>query len=166
MESLVQSRVDVSAALVAGPGRFEAVLFIEPLNVSVTSSRKKAGFIERLWPTIKEVNHQSPTHVRVSESHTLFPSLEKPVSRAGKGTVQGRFTLENYFGELDSLYADADPLSNLEVPAKINTKNLEGSVLQVLMTTGVPDLEAVGDFFVTRGGSMQVIQTARSLRRD
>ena len=36
------------------------------------------------------------------------------MSRAGKGTVQRRFTIEKYSAELDVLYADADRLRDCE----------------------------------------------------
>lgn len=165
MESMVQSRSDVRSALVAGQGRFEAVLLIEPLSSSNLTARERANFIEKLWPTIQEANRQSPAHARISKSHILFTSPEKPMSRAGKGTVQRKFTLESYSKELDALYADADSMSDLEVPMKIDAKDLEGSILQVLrMTTSIPDLTAENDFFSRGMDSLQVIKTARSLK--
>ena len=96
MEYLVQSHSDVSATLVAGQGRFEAALLVEPLSILVMTTKDTADFIERLWLTIQEANQQSPAQATVSKSHILFTSPGKPMSRASKGTVQRRATLENY----------------------------------------------------------------------
>lgn len=127
-----------------------------------------ADFIEKLWSTVQEANHQSPAHARISKSHTLFMSPEKPSSRARKGTVQPKFILVSYSKELDrgdALYADADSMSDLEVTVKVDTKNLEGSILQVLRTTiRISDLTAEDDLFSSGMDSLQVKQTARSLK--
>ena len=146
MESLIQSRSDVSAALVACQGRFESALLIEPLNVSVTTAKEKVDFIERLWPTIQEANHLSPAHARVYKTHILFMSPKKSMSREGKGTVQRRSTIENHAKALDALYADADSMNDLEVPMKINVRDLEGSLQVLRMTTGIADLTGGDDF--------------------
>ncbi|KAK4691469.1 hypothetical protein P7C71_g5539, partial [Lecanoromycetidae sp. Uapishka_2] len=129
------------------------------------SANEKADFIERLWPSVEEANRHCPAHARVSKSHILFTSPEKPMARAGKGTVQRRFTIDSYAAELQALYKDADALQDREVPVKIDSHDLEGSILQLLVfTTGIKDINKEDDFFARGMDSLQVIQTARYLK--
>lgn len=63
------------------------------------------------------------------------------MARAGKGTVQRRFTVDSYAAELEALYKDTDALKDREVPVKFNPHDLEKSVQQLLaFTTGIKDL--------------------------
>jgi len=165
MESLVQSHPEVRAALVVGQGRFEAALLVETISPPSLTTKEKATLIETLWPTIQETNQQSPAHARISKSHILFTSPGKPILRTAKGTVQRKITLQSYSKELDALYADADSMSDLEVPVVIDTNDMEDSILWMLRTTtGVSDLATEDDFFSRGMDSLQVIQTARSLK--
>ena len=163
-EGLVQSRPDVRAALVTGQGRFEAALLIEPMDSSDSSASQKAEFIERLWPTIQEANRLCPAHARISKSHILFTQPDKPMSRAGKGTVQRRFTIENYSDELEKLYAEADSMKDEDVLLEVNLHDLEGSIKQILAHIGYESISSDTDFFSLGMDSLQVIQTARYLK--
>ena len=164
MEGLISSRPEVRNALVIGQGRLEAALLVEPTQSSGLSIDERAILIESLWPTIQEANKACPAHARVSKSHILFTTPQKPMSRAGKGTVQRKFTLQNYSAELDALYSDASSMRHRETPIKLDVDNLEQSMLQVLiLTTGITDLRVGDDFFSHGMDSLQVIQTARRL---
>jgi len=79
--------------------------------------------------------------------------------------VQRKIILQSYSEELDALYADADSMSDLEVPVVIDTNDMEDSILWMLRTTtGISDLATEDDFFSRGMDSLQVIQTARSLK--
>lgn len=165
MESLVQRHPEVRVALVVGQGRFEAALLVETISPSALTTKEKATSIELLWPTLQEANRQSPAHARISKSHILFTSPGKPILRTAKGTVQRKATLRSYSNELEALYADADSMNDLEVPVVIDTNDMEGSILRILRTTtGISDLATEDDFFSRGMDSLQVIQTARSLK--
>ena len=165
MEGLVQSHPDVRSALVVGQNRFEAALLIEPSQLSKLSTSGRAELIEKLWPIVEEANRKSPAYARVSKSHILFTTSEKPMSRAGKGTVQRRRTLDNYSDEVDALYADAETMNAHDVPVKIDPFNLKQSVHQVVtFAMSVEDLGVEDDLFSRGMDSLQVIQTARYLK--
>ena len=165
-EGLVQSLPQVRAALVTGQGRFEAALLIEPADSSAVSSAiQKAQFIEKSWPTIEEANRQCPAHAKVSKSHILFTKPEKPMSRAGKGTVQRRFTIDSYATEIEALYADVDTLKDQGSRVQIDVNDLEQSLVQLISkTAGIEDLVNEEDFFARGMDSLQVIWTTRDLK--
>ena len=114
MEASIFSHPHIRSALVIGQGRFEASLLVESCQSGPLSINDRAQWIEKLWPVIQKANSRCPAHARASKSHVLFTTPEKPMSRAGKGTVQRRFTIENYSAELNALYADADRLRDSE----------------------------------------------------
>lgn len=164
MEASISSHPDVRSSLVIGQGRFEASLLVEPCQSDPMSINDRAQWIEKLWPIIQKANSRCPAHARVSKSHVLFTTPAKPMSRAGKGTVQRRFTIENYSAELDALYADADKLRDSEA-----TVEFPGSVEQfvsqaIVLATGIADMKANEDFFARGIDSLQVIQIARHLK--
>lgn len=165
MEGLLQNHPDVRSALVVGQNRFEAALLIEPSQHLKVSSSDRAKLIENLWPVVEEANRISPAYARVSKSHILFTSSEKPMSRAGKGTVQRRFTIEKYSAEIDALYADAEKMNDRDVLAKINPLNMKQSIHQIVaFAMGLEHLGVDDDFFSRGMDSLQVIQTARYLK--
>ena len=164
MEASIANHPDVRSALVVGQRRFEASLLVEPYQSGPLSIDDRARFIENLWPVIKKANRQCPAHARVSKSHVLFTTPEKPVSRASKGTVQRRLTIEKYSAELDTLYADADRLRYCDAVVE-SPSNIEQFVAQaVVFATGIADIEADEDFFARGMDSLQVIQIARYLK--
>ena len=164
MEESISSHSDVRSALVIGQGRFEASLLVEPWQSDLLSINDRAQLIEKLWPVIQKANSQCPAHARVSKSHVLFTTSEKPMSRAGKGTVQRRLTIEKYSAELDALYADADRLRYCEAIVE-SPSNLEHFVAQALKSaTGIIDIKSDEDFFARGMDSLQVIQVARHLK--
>ena len=165
MERLVESHPDVRSALVVGQNRLEAALLIEPSQPSKLSVNGRAEMIEVLWPVVEEANRKSPAYARVSKSHILFTSPEKAMARAGKGTVQRRFTLENYSAEIDALYADAETMNDRNCPVKVDPLNMKQSVHQIVaFTMGLEDLEVDNDLFSRGMDSLQVMQTARYLK--
>lgn len=103
---------EVAAVLVAGAQRFQAALLIEPVtDVGELSLSERAAFIEKIWPTIADANEECPAHARVAQTHILFTHPQKPMLRAGKGTIRRAETLRLYANELDALYANADLMS-------------------------------------------------------
>ena len=165
MEGLISNRPEVRSALVLGQGRSEAGLLVEPSQSSQLSIDERAALIEKLWPTIQEANKQCPAHARVMKSRILFTTPEKPMSRAGKGTVQRKATLASYSAEIDALYSDADNMRDREAFVKLDINNLEQSVLQIITSTSsIAELRAEDDLFSRGMDSLQVIQTVRLLK--
>ncbi|KAJ5999789.1 NRPS-like enzyme [Penicillium waksmanii] len=108
-QHITASNKNVIGVLVAGAQRFQASLIVEYGDKALDPS-ERAKIIEELWSSIQEANAVCPTHAQISRSHILFTVPEKPMSRAGKGTIQRTATLALYESELEALYADADSL--------------------------------------------------------
>jgi acyl-coenzyme A synthetase/AMP-(fatty) acid ligase len=87
MEDHIAGHPEVKAALVAGAQKFQAALLIEPVAEKSLTAEERAQLIERVWPTIQEANKVCPAHAKISKSHILITDPEKPMARAGKGTV-------------------------------------------------------------------------------
>ncbi|TVY78113.1 Non-canonical non-ribosomal peptide synthetase FUB8 [Lachnellula suecica] len=111
MEQHIAKHPEVRAAIVTGSLRFQAALMVELAGEQPLLVAERAAAIERLWPTIEEANLECPTHAKITKSHILIVSPEKPMQRAGKGTIQKKPTVELYAAELDALYDDAEKMS-------------------------------------------------------
>ncbi|RAK90448.1 NRPS-like enzyme [Aspergillus costaricaensis CBS 115574] len=109
---ILASNPEVTGALVAGAQRFQADLIVELGRCEAgLSTSDRAAAIERplAQHTAGKQGVSSPCSYR--KSHILFTTPEKPMLRAGKGTVQRAGTLAMYASELDALYADAEKLA-------------------------------------------------------
>ncbi|KAE8399727.1 hypothetical protein BDV37DRAFT_275084 [Aspergillus pseudonomiae] len=109
-QHIIACNPDVTAALVAGSQRFQASLLVE-VNGKDLSVGERAAMIEKIWPSIGQANEVCPAHARVAKTHILFTPSNKPMLRAGKGTIQRAGTLAQCTPELDTLYIDADKLA-------------------------------------------------------
>lgn len=168
MENLMQGSPEVRSALVTGTGRFQSALLIEPANNSYTSAEERARMIEAIWPVVEQANNECPTHARVSKSLILFTTPERPMLRAGKGTVQRNLTIEAYAKELDTIYADADAIDEFDTTTKIDVSDLEAthaSIQQIVKhVTSFHGLGVDDDFFAQGMDSLQVLMILKHLK--
>lgn len=153
-QHIVSYLPEIRAALVMGDLRPQAALLIEPADFKgeLTTSEREA-FIERIWPTIEDANGQAPSHARIVKSHVIFMHPQRPMLRAGKGTVLHSATLRLYEDDIDSLYADFNTRSTkdeggVRVTRDLNydtvSRFIRGSILFVM---GWQALDKEDDFF-------------------
>lgn len=170
---VVSKRPEIAAALVVGAQRFQAALLIEPAKIEKQlSPAERAAFIEQVWPTIEEANKDAPAHARIVKSHVLLTHPQKPMLRAGKGTVQRSGTLRLYADEIESLYADADTMTaDAEAQGLDSLSSLDDSAVyqfikrSVLSITKWPDLDDNQNFFTLGMDSLQTLLLVREFRR-
>lgn len=168
IEDQVGSHMALKSALVAGEGRFQAALLVEP-SQPPHSTAEKAELLEKIWPLIEKANEASPAHGRISKAHILFTKSGKPMLRAGKGTVQRKLTLTAYAGEIDALYADAESFMEVELPPSVHgfeTSSLESLILRLVQKLALHNKQInLDDDFFSHGGidSLQVLQLLRQL---
>ena len=172
-QHIVARNSDISAALVVGAQRFQAALLIEPVtNGKELSLSERAAFIERIWPTIQEANEIAPYHARIMKTHILFTSLQKPMFRAGKGTVQRSGTLRSYAAEIDTLYRDADTLSaDMDTPDTIAPGDLDKVLVSekvrhfILEDAKWKSIDNSDNFFTLGMDSLQALVLVRKLKQ-
>lgn len=175
MEQHIASRsAGVTAVLVAGAQRFQAAILVEPVSArEVVSTSERAAFIEEIWPTIEEANQDSPAHARILKSHILLTHPQKPMLRAGKGTIQRAGTLQLYAKELDALYADAEVMDaevgeNFQSAlATLDDIHAISQLIKqaILSITGWQRLDEADNFFTVGMDSLQALVTVRKLKQ-
>ena len=103
MEGIVSSHPSVVSALLTGDGQLQAAWLIEVRNPPV-SGGETTYLVDELWPAIEKANEIGPIQARVSRDAIVFTTKDKPMFRAGKGTVQRKLTIETYQAELGQAY--------------------------------------------------------------
>ncbi|KAL9046301.1 MAG: hypothetical protein Q9214_000832 [Letrouitia sp. 1 TL-2023] len=103
MEGIIGGHPEVESALMFGTHRFQSGVLIEAKK-PITSHDEAARLLESLWPFIERANQSCPAHGRIMKGMVSFTTQQKPMARAGKGTVQRGNTLKLYEDEIKSLY--------------------------------------------------------------
>jgi hypothetical protein len=113
MEQYVQSQnPQITGVLVVGAQRSKAALLVEVKSDGIEfSPAEQSALIEKIWPSVEEANRECPVQARIVKSHILLTSPNKPMPRAGKGTIQRAGTLQAYEKEIESLYSEADAIT-------------------------------------------------------
>ncbi|RAL08514.1 NRPS-like enzyme [Aspergillus homomorphus CBS 101889] len=173
---IVSANPEVTGALVTGAQRFQAALLVELGRAEAGSLgvSERAAMIEKLWPSIQHANAECPAHARIAKSHILFTTPEKPMLRAGKGTVQRAGTVLLYTQELEALYADAEKLAQHDAGEIVGPGSVEDAVqvaeyirASILNITGW-DAEKLSDtenWFNLGLDSLQAITATRVLKQ-
>ena len=172
MEGQISSHPKVRSALIAGDRRLQTALLIELVDGPPLTAQGRAELIEELWHGISIANLESPAHACVTKDRILFVKPDKPMIRAGKGTVVRQATLKAYAKEIDALYEEhhslVSPLPDRWGNQDINTSDsdcLSNFVIQVVKdATGWTSLGENDDFFKAGMDSLQAIQLTRHLK--
>ncbi|KAI0908321.1 hypothetical protein F4823DRAFT_563991 [Ustulina deusta] len=167
IEEIVSDHPELNGALVAGEGRFQPCLWLEPITQPKTESEAKE-LIDRVWPLIVIANKETVAHGQIGREFIRLSSPQKPFLRAGKGTIQRASTLKLYKDEIDELYEEASKVSDVDAP-KLDLSSEQTLIesIQNLFHTrlgGQQVLEPDADFFSSGIDSMQVIGASRLLR--
>ncbi|KAK7042179.1 Non-canonical non-ribosomal peptide synthetase FUB8 [Favolaschia claudopus] len=108
MEDIINSSPDISGAVMFGSGRAQTGVIIETvprLQIDdVQDATQLAELRNRIWATIEEANHIAPAFSRIFKELIILASRDKPLPRAGKGTVLRKAALNLYDQEIATLY--------------------------------------------------------------
>ena len=102
-ESSVCAHPAVSAAVVAGQGRFQASLLIEP-TLCPGTEEARSSLMSEIWPTVERTNYSCVAQGRIEKDLVMLTLPEKPMLRTEKGTVRKKATIEAYRREIDEMY--------------------------------------------------------------
>ncbi|KAI1777957.1 putative NRPS-like enzyme [Hypoxylon cercidicola] len=170
-QHVVANNHELSGALVIGAQKLQAALLIEPVVVQQDTA-EEAALIERVWPSVQEANRTAPAHARVEKSLILVTSADRPLIRAGKGTIQRSSSLAQYTSEIERLYANADLDLDLDdsLPGVLLDPSDPEAVGMFIQDTirSVTDWQEINDsteFFEHGMDSLQALQLTRALRR-
>ena len=161
MEGMISMHSAVCVALIVGAGRFQPSLLVEPKQPPRSTSEKEA-LIDSLWPTVKRANQDAPAYGRVARDLILFTDPDKPMLRAGKGTVQRQATERLYMAELNSLNTAGGGLSMQGSDSRLASPDLEQLLKKVLLQElDVDDLESEADLFTLGLDSLKLTNIVR-----
>ncbi|KAF4961276.1 hypothetical protein FSARC_10223 [Fusarium sarcochroum] len=103
-EDIISANPAVSAALVVGTGRPQSSLLVEAVSPPTNGSEREQ-LLDEIRESIEAANNALPAkQQKLGRDMILFTSPEKPMLRAGKGTVQRKWTVDAYAQEIDALY--------------------------------------------------------------
>ncbi|KAI0186670.1 hypothetical protein EV127DRAFT_167651 [Xylaria flabelliformis] len=109
MENVVFAHPHVMGVLVAGSHHFRLCLLIELRpDSSPKSEDDRQKILNELWPKIEDANNAAPKFGRVPKELIIFTSPDKPFSRASKGTIQRRLSIDSYESEIEDLYSKVE----------------------------------------------------------
>ena len=166
MEGIIGSHPEVESALVFGTGGFQSGVLLE-LKQSTSSEEGSARLLNSIWPYIERANRSCPAHGQISKGLAIFTSVQKPMMRAGKGTVQRGNTIKLYEEEIKALYESNKATMQGFPPAQIKFEDestLRTSLRNFMFgKIGLKEIADEDDFFATGLDSLQVANTARRI---
>jgi thioester reductase-like protein len=113
MELRVQGHPSLAGALVVGQGRVRASLLVEPRSSVQGEARR--SLISEIWPRVEEANGLVPGHGRILRSNITI--VNRPFTRAGKGTVVRKLTEKDFDNEINALYTSGEATMVPKYPA-------------------------------------------------
>ncbi|KAG1821117.1 acetyl-CoA synthetase-like protein [Suillus subaureus] len=121
MESIICANPYVNGTVIFGRGRNQVGILIEPrvgCEIDVDDDKHLAEFRNRVWPEIEEANNEAPAFSRIFKEMILVTRREKPMLRAGKGTVTKKATVKLYEEEINALYekVEGSARAGIDVP--------------------------------------------------
>ncbi|QSZ36628.1 hypothetical protein DSL72_006509 [Monilinia vaccinii-corymbosi] len=164
MESHLNSHPEVKAAIVYGAKKFQSTLLIEPFH----PEKSREALLNEIWPEIQSANASCPAHARImSKDFVTFARADKPLPRAGKGTVQRKMALKLYEEELNSLYETKpngnDTNGNHSTPRGTND-DLQHTIVQAVSSLqGFEKFSPSENWFDLGMDSLGVITLTRAL---
>ncbi|ETS77458.1 hypothetical protein PFICI_11332 [Pestalotiopsis fici W106-1] len=167
-QHVVAANPELSGALVIGAQRFQAALLVEPTTPCPTTA-EQAALVERVWPSVQEANRVTPAHARVEKSLIFVTARDRPLIRAGKGTIQRAASLGLYAADIDRIYQEAEDDQSTDVEETVALDNAESVAQKIRDSVNSTTSWSVEDdstsFFEQGMDSLQALQLTRALRR-
>lgn len=166
MEGIIGSHPDVESALMFGAGRFQSGVLLEAKPL-ISSEEVAARLLDSIWSYIERANESCPAHGKIMKGMAIFTKPEKPMMRAGKGTVQRGNTIRLYEKEINALYeAHATTIQGVS-PNEIKFDDL--STLRLSLRTflsteiGLGKIKEEDDVFAAGLDSLQAMNTVKRI---
>ncbi|KAI5918368.1 hypothetical protein F4810DRAFT_704251 [Camillea tinctor] len=172
MESIISANPAVKGAIINGLGRFQSSLLVDTVHPPRNESERLV-LLDAIWPSVKAANEKSPSHGRIYRNMILFVSADKPVPRAGKGTIQRKMALDLYADEFDTLYKENERsldshTSDIIEPKAGGDSSVQDMIRHIISTStdiDADELDFDANFFELGVDSLQVTAIARAINR-
>lgn len=164
-EEIVTAHPELKGVLVVGQDYFQPAMILEPHN-HPQSEKEEKELIDRVWPLIAQANKESVAHGRIERDFIMLTTPEKPLLRAGKGTIQRGLSVKLYQDEIEELYKKVESDQQANAPTlDISSESALVESIKQLFTTRLetPELAPDADFFSAGIDSLQVISASRLL---
>ncbi|KAG6871961.1 hypothetical protein C0995_014472 [Termitomyces sp. Mi166 len=133
MEVIIMSNPRIQGAIIFGRERTQTGVLIElspGAGIDIHNGAQLALVRNELWPTIEEANNVAPAFSRIFKEMILFTSEEKPLPRAGKGSVMRKAALNLYASEISALYDNVEAnITGNSRPSSWNIADVENWIL-------------------------------------
>lgn len=160
IEKLVSTHPGVRSALVVGAGKFQAAMFLDPVERPDTEAKRQA-FIDSVWPIVKRANIETVKHGRISKHLITLSDEAKPFTYSGKGELQKGSVLKRYGAEIEAIYENAGA-GDVAIIDTSSEESLMASIRTVLEDNlDVSALDETTDFTAAGIDSLQIITGAR-----
>ncbi|GLB33171.1 putative acetyl-CoA synthetase-like protein [Lyophyllum shimeji] len=155
MENIVMSSPLVHGAIMFGRQRDQTGILIElapGYEFDVDDQAQVAALRNKLWPTVEEANSAGPAFSRIFKEMILLAPKDKPLPRAGKGTVMRKAALALYDAEIDALYGTVESSTkgaeDVLAPVSWSSKDVEEWLIkQAVDLTSRNDIAPSADLF-------------------
>ncbi|KAJ6553164.1 hypothetical protein B0H19DRAFT_901881, partial [Mycena capillaripes] len=90
--------------VIFGHERPQTGILVEPvegLTIDVENEAQLTELRNKIWPAIEEANEIAPAFSRIFKEMILFSYPDKPLPRAGKGTVIPKAAITLYATEIE-----------------------------------------------------------------
>ncbi|KAF8901178.1 acetyl-CoA synthetase-like protein [Gymnopilus junonius] len=107
MENVLMSSPYIRSAIIFGRDHDQTGVLVElKPEMAIDPDNEKALIAVRnaLWPVVEEANKVGPAFSRIFKEMILITSPNKPLPRAGKGTVMRKAALSAYHDEIEEIY--------------------------------------------------------------
>ncbi|CAA7265482.1 unnamed protein product [Cyclocybe aegerita] len=132
MEDILMSSPYLMGVVMFGRDHDQPGLLVELKGIYAIDVENDAEVIQArdmLWPIVEEANKVAPAFSRIFKEMILFTSSDKPLPRAGKGTVLRKAALKVYEVEIEEIYAKVEATAKVESvvpPASWTKSDTEG----------------------------------------
>jgi thioester reductase-like protein len=168
MEDIINSNPAVNAALIFGFGHFQSALLVEATSPPSTEAEKQ-DILNVIWPSVEAANETCPSFGRIHRAMIAFTTVDKPMLRAGKGTVQRKLTTDLYASELDALYeANNQADSAHSVDGTLSDTNMEDMIRGTIKNATNIDAATISisaDLFELGLDSLQATAISKQISR-
>ncbi|KAJ5612047.1 hypothetical protein N7510_005241 [Penicillium lagena] len=161
IECTVGAHPALKRAIVVGQGKFQACIFLEPLEFPKDDTAAQA-LIDTVWPTINQVNKQTVAHGQIARRLVRLSDPAKPIPSSAKGSLQRGAFLKVYEDDIEALYNGNNGARSTRLSLESENTLME-SLRDIIVTFGVEDVEPDTDFFAAGIDSLGIINLGKLL---